>query len=114
MKLFGFDSGVEQFLGTLKSKSVEYQLTQIAKNAQTLIQEDLEKNPPEPPIKFPPESEEDTEEESKDDVDSVGFEFHSLDVCLCVCFRSTCVLGNEGKVDGMWVAVYKVTEARVR
>ena len=35
-------------------------------------------------------------------------------VCLCVCFRSTCVLGNEGKVDGMWVAVYKVTEARVR
>ena len=39
--------------------------------------------------------------EAQGDVDSVGFEFHSLGVFVFVFFGAHGVLRNEGKVDGV-------------
>jgi hypothetical protein len=56
----GFDSGVEQYLGKIPGEDAELALLEIANNALELIQEDIEENqaPPEEPVHFGPEDEE--------------------------------------------------------
>jgi hypothetical protein len=67
VSLAGLDSGAKQFLGKVEDEDWDEAVDRISDNAKTIIDEDREKLPPDPPIKFPEDKpgEEDGEDEEE-------------------------------------------------
>jgi hypothetical protein len=64
VNLSGFDSGSAQFVGKIPQNDAEHALLKISDNITQLISDDLDQKtqPPEPPVRFGPEEDEDEED----------------------------------------------------
>jgi hypothetical protein len=65
VKVSGFDSGAEHFVGKMPDANAENAILKISKNIHELVSKDIDKRstPPEPPVHFGPEDTEESPEE---------------------------------------------------
>jgi hypothetical protein len=65
VKVSGFDSGAEHFVGRMPNMNAENAILKISKNIHELVSKDIDKRstPPEPPVHFGPEDTEEPPEE---------------------------------------------------